>query len=106
MVSNIAHELSHKNDFKEIAMNDNICFLTIPAGSNNNSMAWYYFEYKTEDQFKETALEQRTEFKASLLKEITFFILALIIVYVGYKTIKRKGDGKNVKTNSKGCFVR
>lgn len=75
-VGTIIHELSHKEDYKLIALNGNICLLEL-----EELRGYYRFSYDSEYKEDYNRISQYTEIKAYFLDGFVFllFISALII---------------------------
>lgn len=64
MLATIFHELSHKEDFKDIATDGEVCVLTYPILSFNGKAGYYKFNISGEDREEYQRISKYTEFKA------------------------------------------
>lgn len=71
----IVHELSHRQDYKDIALESDICLLNMDFKAN------HHFTYNKEDTAAVKEIKKYTEIKAYLTSVIitAFFIMVLVI---------------------------
>ena len=83
----IIHELSHWNDFKDIAENDNICIIEMPAdglSSITDIRGTYTYQISEENKEQAASISRYTELKAYSVQfatTILLFLVSTVIVY-------------------------
>lgn len=84
-VSNIAHEYSHKQDFKSIAKDGSICLFEIGGNKSffQKDIANYNFKIRDEDELKYEKIRKYTEYKAYGID----FIIFVIFLYTNIKIL-------------------
>jgi len=73
VTSNLLHELSHKQDYKEVPKyNDELCVLTWPSGAG-----YYYLEYDKTNTTIVNGITKYTEWKAYGISVLVYMVWAL-----------------------------
>ncbi|MEK6880893.1 MAG: hypothetical protein AABY22_14835 [Nanoarchaeota archaeon] len=94
ILSNLIHELSHKQDYRDFVRDDNICLLVLPKKfSLLSSAALYSYTLKdlnSTEREEYQKINRVTEFKAYLLDIILaiIFITCLCIILINRKINK------------------
>ena len=77
--SNLLHELSHRNDFKDVSDNVEVCLLSL-----GDAIAYYDFNYDIKDAAKVSEIKKTTEYRAYGIEFALFLILLMAIMFVLY----------------------
>jgi len=88
MAMNIVHEVSHKEDLKDLVVNGEICALVIPDNVKPQNflkqpIAFYSYDYYGADNGKYDKIRQYTEYKAYALGTfVAILFLASFFYYL------------------------
>ena len=92
--SYLIHELSHWQDFKEVAEDDRICFridnFSLDIRSDNADAAVYTFYPKEGSEKEVERIERYTEYKAYGIDAILLIIFSLAFSMVTFEWFGRK----------------
>ena len=89
LISTLIHEFSHKQDYKDVAINQSICAFYLRDASASNlfdmRVGSYYFTYNatTENLAKIEKIEGYTEKKAYFLEFLFALIYGLCLIKIG-----------------------
>lgn len=86
MATNLTHELSHKQDFKEIASNESVCLLMFEDGA----IASYNSNYNKDDVSEYERISKYTEIKAYSTTAVIFIIYLLFVYFSSWKILNEE----------------
>ena len=83
----VLHELSHYEDFKEIASNSEVCALTIPTDLSYNTLSnleagYYKFSVSKDNEAEYNKISKYTEIKAYSIDAAIGIVLIICIFIV------------------------